>query len=798
MIKKEHSKRLVLFDAHAIIHRAYHALPDFATKAGEPTGGLYGLSTMLLRAISEFEPDYMAACYDLPGPTFRHKEYKDYKAGRAKTDDELKVQLQRSRDVFTAFHIPIYDAPGFEADDMLGTIVEQTKKNKDLEIIIVTGDMDTLQLVKGKKVRVYTLKKGINDTIVYDEDKVQERFGFGPLQLPDYKGLRGDPSDNIIGIAGIGEKTGGDLIQKFGTIEGIYKALKKGKEKLLEAGIKARIVELLIAGEEDALFSKMLATIRLDAPIAYEVPKTTWKEGFTPDLAVKLFGDLEFKSLAVRVKSLTSEGCDGFTSTGVVAKQEVLFDFSNIPPRELREAEIGLWILNSDKTTPSTEDVLEHTGESDFAKAREKIFAELKKEKLWHIYETIELPLIPIIEAAQKKGITIDVDYMKKLSVEYHKKLAKAEKLIYKAAGEEFNINSPKQLGVVLFDKLQLTAKGLKKTEGGARSTRESELEKLRESHEIIPAILEYREYQKLLSTYIDALPELVDEKGRVHTMLVQNGSTTGRFSSNHPNLQNIPIKTDLGKNIRGAFVAQKGYEIVAADYSQIELRVVALLSGDPKLKGVFARGEDIHSAVAREVFGVEESGLTREMRRQAKVLNFGILYGMGINALRQNLETSKEEAQAFHDNYFIKFPGVAKYIAEAKHSAETKGYTETYFKRRRYFPELKSKLPFVRSAGIRMATNAPAQGTAADIIKLAMIAVDARFFEERVGEDAALLLQVHDELLFEVKKEKVIETAKIVKSAMEGVVVSDVAFPVKLSRGVSWGTLEEMDLSSS
>ena len=253
MVSKEHSKRLVLYDAHAIIHRAYHALPDFATKQGEPTGGLYGLSTMLLRAIAEFNPDYMAACYDLPGPTFRHKEYKDYKAGRAKTDDELKLQLQRSRDVFLAFHIPIYDAPGFEADDMLGTIVEQTKKEKDLEILIVTGDMDTLQLVSGKKVRVYTLRKGINDTVVYDEEKVQERFGFGPKQLPDYKGLRGDPSDNIIGISGIGEKTGSELIQKFGSIEGIYKALKKGKEALIAQGIKARIVELLIAGDRKSV-----------------------------------------------------------------------------------------------------------------------------------------------------------------------------------------------------------------------------------------------------------------------------------------------------------------------------------------------------------------------------------------------------------------------------------------------------------------------------------------------------------------------------------------------------------------
>lgn len=800
MVSKEHAKRLVLFDAHAIVHRAYHALPDFATKQGEPTGGLYGLSTMLMRAITEFEPDYMAACYDLPGPTFRHNTYKDYKAGRAKTDDELKSQLERSRDVFTAFHIPIYDAPGFEADDMLGTIVEQTKKIKDLEIIIVTGDMDTLQLVKAKKVRVYTLKRGINDTIVYDEEKVMERFGFGPLQLPDYKGLRGDPSDNIIGIAGIGEKTGSELIQKFGTIEGIYKALKKGKEPLLEAGIKPRIVELLIAGEEEALFSKMLATIRLDAPISYVTPKTTWKESFTPDAAVKLFGELEFKTLAVRVKTLLLGEATPAEKKEAKAAQEQLFDESALPPRELREATLGLWLLDSDKTTPNFEAVCEYTGETDLARAKTKIQGELKHAGLMRVYEEIELPLIPIIERAQIKGISVDVEYLKKLSVEYHTKLDRVEKAIHEAAGEEFNINSPKQLGVILFDKLALTAKGLKKTEGGARSTRESELEKLRDVHPIIKEILEYRELQKLLSTYIDNIPLMVDAAGRVHTTLHQDGTTTGRFSSSNPNLQNIPVRDGLGVVIRDAFVAPPGKLLMSFDYSQIEMRVLAMLSGDPGLAEIFQKGEDVHTSVASRVFRVAPEDVTREMRRRAKVINFGIVYGMGVTALKDNLGSTRAEAQEFYDQYFITFPKIAAYFEHVTKEAEKTGYTETLFGRRRYFPNLRSRIPFMKAMATRMAMNAPLQGTATgDFVKIAMRRVDEAIVGAKLTEDVELLLQVHDELIFEVTDNKaVVEKAKeIISKAMSGVAMGTIGEPIPLvvdvKLGRRWGSLENV-----
>src|SRR3989338_7595867 len=759
MVTKEHPRRLVLFDAHAIVNRAYHALPDFSTKDGEPTGGLCGLSTMLIRAITDLKPDYMAACYDLPGPTFRHKEYKDYKAGRAKADDELKQQLGRSRDIFSAFHIPLYDAPGFEADDMLGTIVEQTKKKKDLEVLIVTGDMDTLQLVKGMRVRVFTLRKGINDTVVYDEKTVNERFGFGPELLPDYKGLRGDPSDNIIGVPGIGEKTGGELIQKFGTLEKLYTLLKKekGKDELLRSGIKPRVVDLLSENKEEAMFSKMLATIRRDAPISFALPEKTWGESYTPDAVVSLFNQLEFRSLSVRARGLLSKKEENEGDKNHSNKNDTppasLFDGGEkeVDPVLVRETAIGLWLLGSAQATPGPEEIFEHTGERDMLVAKRKILAEIKEEGLERLYDAVELPLLPVVRRAQEKGVLIDVAYLKKLSLDYHKKLAKAESAIYEYADEVFNINSPKQLSVVLFDKLLLAAKGLKKTEGGARSTRESELEKLKDLHPIIAEILNYRETQKLLSTYIDTIPTMVDAEGRLHTTLKQDGTTTGRFSSSDPNVQNIPVREGLGAPIREAFISPKGRVLVSFDYSQIEMRVLAMLSEDPGLREIFRSGEDIHTSVAARVFRVAPDAVTKEMRRRAKVINFGIIYGMGVSALRANLGSSREEAQQFYDQYFLAFPKIADYFEKTKSDAKKKGYTETIFGRRRHFPNLRSRIPFMKAMAERMAQNAPIQGTAADFVKIAIVRVEEALHKEKLDKNVDLLLQVHDELIFEV-----------------------------------------------
>ncbi|VAW13140.1 DNA polymerase I, partial [hydrothermal vent metagenome] len=750
MAKENKNKKiLVLLDVHAILHRAYHALPDFVSKKGEPTGGLYGLSAMLIKIIRELKPDYIAACYDLPEPTFRHEAYKEYKKGRAKAQDDLIHQIKRSRDIFEAFNIPIYDKPGFEADDLLGTIAEQVKKQKDIKTIIASGDMDTLQLVEGDSVVVYTLKKGINDTIIYDEKGVEERFGFSPELLIDYKGLRGDPSDNIIGIAGIGEKTATTLLQKFGKLEDIYKKLKKDEEAFVNAGIKPRMINLLKEGEEEAIFSKTLATIKRDVPIEFFLPEKKWQESFEPEKTEKLFAELDFRRLRERVREI---------SGGEAKTQEEWSrpDLDHLDNKEdLKKAQIALWLINSDITNPDLEDILEYTGKSTLEESLPVLLGVVEKNGLQKVLNDVELPIVPIIEEAQNTGVLVDTPYLKKLSKEYHKKLASLESKIWKLAGGEFNINSPKQMGEVLFDKMGLSTKGLKKTAGGSRSTRESELVKLKDEHEIIKHILAYRELQKLLSTYIDNIPQMVGlpapsgerqagKDDRLHTTLNQTGTTTGRMSSTNPNMQNIPARDGLGKAIRNAFVAEKGHSFVAFDYSQIEMRILAVLAKDEKLTKVFKDGKDVHSSVASFVFGVPEDKVSKDMRRKAKVINFGIIYGMGVNSLKANLGGTRAEAQEFYDNYFKAFPKIAAYFDGVKKDANKKGFTETMFGRRRYFKGIKSSIPYIRSMAERMAINAPIQGTAADVIKIAMKKADEKLKTEGLADKAHLLLQIH------------------------------------------------------
>ena len=785
-------KRLVLLDAHAIIHRAYHALPQFTSAKGEPTGALYGLSAMLLKIINDLKPDYLAACYDLPGPTYRHEAYEGYKAKRVELEGDLVAQINRSRDIFKAFNIQIYEAPGFEADDMLGTIVEKLKKDKNTDIIIASGDMDTLQLVDDRKVRVYTLRRGINDTILYDEKAVKERFGFKPRSLPDYKGLRGDPSDNIIGIKGIGEKTASTLIKEFGTIEEMYKALKYGPKHFEKVGCSPRIIEILKEGEEEALFSKMLAEIRRDAPIIFALPKKTWRESLDVGAILALFSDLSFRTLAVRVRALFGE------TLARAEKKEALEEA--VDPRELKGAGIALWLLHSDTTNPSLEDILHFTKKHSFKASEEALLLAIKKEGLERVYREIELPLMPIIEKMQARGVKIDTGYLRELSEKYHRELAKLEKKIYEQAGATFNINSPRQLGEVLFDKLALASKNQKLTSTGQKSTRESELEKLRNLHPVIGDILQYRELQKLLSTYIDNIPLMVDERGRLHAHFEQCGTTTGRMSSSSPNLQNIPIRTDLGRAIRNAFVADEGFSIATLDYSQIELRLAAIMSGDSKLIGIFRSGGDVHAAVAAEVFNVPPEQVDREMRRRAKVINFGILYGMGVNALKANLGTSRAEAQVYYNEYFKNFSGLAEYLEKIKSAVARRGYTETLFGRRRYFEGIRSSIPYVRASAERMAINAPLQGTSADIIKLAMIRIDEHLQKEKLENDCRLLLQVHDELVYEVRTALLQKLVPEIKKIMESILplseTAGVPFAATASAGKNWGEAERLVIS--
>jgi DNA polymerase-1 len=781
--KKEFGKTLVLLDAHAILHRAYHALPDFSSPSGEPTGALYGVVAMLLKIVQELKPEYLIACYDLPEPTYRHEVFKEYKSGRAEIEEPLVAQIRRSNDIFEAFHIPIYQCPGFEADDILGTIVEQCRENEDLRIVIASGDMDTLQLVDDQRVLVYTLKKGINDTVLYDETAVMGRFGFGPTQIPDYKGLRGDASDNIPGIRGVGEKTATELIVKFKTIEGIYKILKKNEHKLREAGIKERMIELLKTNEEEALFSKMLATIRRDAPISFALPEHTWREGLDIEKILTLFAALGFRTLGVRVKQMFSTAESG------------TFEMAKEPEdkEEVYRIGIALWLLSSDTTNPTYEDILQYGRANSlhaFEAIKEHILGELKKQDLARVYDEIELPLIPVLREMENTGIRIDVKHLELLSKKMHAEIAALEKKMHEYAGKEFNVNSPRQLGEVLYDTLKLKPKNQKHTATGQRSTRESELEKLRGEHPIIEVVLRHREIQKLVSTYIDVLPTLVDKDGRIHTTFLQAGSVTGRMASQNPGVQNIPVRTEEGRGIRRAFVAEEGYVLVSIDYSQVELRVAAFLSKDKKLIEIFKNAEDVHQAVASRVFGVPMSEVTPDMRRHAKVINFGILYGMGVNALRANLgeTTSRAEAQEFFNAYFNTFTRLAEYLEETKAFARAHGYTVTYFGRRRHFPGMNSSAPFIRAQAERMAINAPVQGTSADIIRIAMVRIHEYLKKEKLTDSVRLLLQVHDELVFEIKDSVVEKIVPKLRSEMERVLPLEETHGVPLIAEVKCG----------
>jgi DNA polymerase-1 len=788
----EKPQRLVILDSHAIIHRAYHALPDFSSSKGEPTGALYGLVTMLLKIAEDLKPDYLVAARDLPGATHRHELFEAYKGTRAKTEDELVAQLERAPIVFEAFGIPMYEHAGFEADDILGTIVREIGHRRDLEVVIASGDLDTLQLVS-PNVRVFTFRKGMNDTVIYDIDAVHERYGFGPEHVIDYKALRGDPSDNIPGIKGIGEKTASELIQKFGSVEDIYRALEGDSENFAKK-VKPRTVELLKEGKTNAAFSKTLATIRSDVPISFALPKRRWHLAEHAQTIQSLCEELEFKSLKERVRVAFSDSPSAQNDPSAVDEAP------DIDPQALRETSVALWLLHSDTTNPSLEDILEYAKTTDFEKAREAIFAELRATgHLEKVFETIERPLIPVVAHMNEAGVFMDAPHLKDLSREYGKELGALAGKIFKHAGHEFNINSPKQLGDVIYDELKINPARQKKTAGGARTTREEELLKLSDQHPIIADILAYRELQKLLSTYIEKMPGLIAPDHRLHAEFLQTGTVTGRMGCQNPNLQNIPIKTDLGRRIREAFAAPKGSLLASLDYSQIELRIAAGLSGDEKLIQVFKTGGDVHSAVAAEVFNVPPEMVDYEMRRRAKVINFGILYGMGVNALRANLgaQVSREEAAEFLSEYFKNFSGLSRYIERTKAEAAKNGYTETIFGRRRYFSGFKSALPNLRAQAERMAINAPMQGTQADIIKLAMVEADAVIEKEGWREKVKLVLQVHDELVYEIEKDVAETAARKIRAVMESVAPSEklsgVPIVAEIAMGQNWGEMKRL-----
>ena len=753
---KSKLKTVVLLDAHAILHRGYHAMAGFATRDGRPTGALYGFIHMVLKIYEEIKPDYIAACFDLPKPTFRHITYDAYKAGRQKTDEALIEQINESYKLCEALAIPLYKCEGFEADDLLGTFAEQIKKDKGYRVVIASGDMDTLQLVDGEKVTVFTLKKG-NEGVFYTEDKVKERFGFGPELIPDYKGLAGDSSDNIIGISGIGDKTATELIKHYGSIEGMYKVLKKNRQKFLDDGFKERIVKLMEEGEEEALFSKTLATIRRDAPAVYEHPKEMWLESIDAEKYHEMCDLYEFRSLRNRIHSMRNGG--------EIEKPKEEF----VDAEVLEELRVMTHLLHSEMTNAPLLDIQNITGKEKISEIKSFLEEDLKKEKLWDLYVDVEKPLITLTKEMEQNGITLDVKKLKKLGDELHLRVKELEKKIYKEIGEEFNIASPKQLSEILYEKLNLGTK-IKKTKGGAKSTNIKELEKIRDEHSSIPFIIEYRELTKLLSTYIDLLPTFVKDDGKIHAHFVQTGSGTGRFSCEDPNLQNIPIKSELGQKVRETFIASKGKVLLSCDYGQVDLRAAAILSGDKNLCEIFEKGIDVHTGTAARVFNVGEKDVNPEMRRKAKAINFGILYGMGVTALKEGMKVERAEAQEFFDQYKKTFSRLMEYLEEVKTYAWKHGHTLTLLGRRREVPLLKSPLPFLRASGERIAMNAPIQGTSADILKLAILDTHDFIVKNKLEERVKLVLQIHDELVFEIDEDMAEDVADKLVVVLENV----------------------------
>ena len=732
-------KTLLLIDANSLIHRAFHALPPLSTSKGEMTNAVYGFVSILLRAIKELDPEYIAAAFDVAGPTKRHKQFPEYKATRKEAPQELYDQFGLVKEVLLALGIPMYEKQGFEADDIIGTIALNASKQKQVETVIVSGDMDTLQLVN-ENTRVYTMRKGMQDTVLFDKKAVEKKFeGLVPGQVADYKGLRGDPSDNIPGVSGVGEKTAIQLLQEFGTIEHLYKNIEKTRS------VRPALKEKLLSQKEQALLSKELATIDTRVPLSWNMQDAAWKS-YDKNKVRELFLRLEFGSLLKRLPGEQEE------SSG---RQSEMFQ----------------------------EEALQKVG---------RLYEEgvLSKE----VYE-VEKKLVPILRGMEKKGIKIDRAYFEKLGQGMQKALAVSTKGIQEAAQKEFNINSTQQLSQVLFglppDGMGISPKGLKKTPKGVVSIASPELEKLENEHPVIKEILAYREIQKLYTTYVRPLPELADAAGRIHTSFDQFGAATGRVSSSNPNLQNIPNQGEWGRAIRKGFVAEQGWKLVSFDYSQMELRIAAHITKDPNLVLFFRQGADIHKMTAATVFGVAPEQVTDEMRFRAKALNFGVLYGMGVQGFARSAGILTQEARDFIENYFAQFPRIQEYMEEAKAFALQHGYAQTLMGRKRFLPDMNSRVPQLRSAAERMAINHPIQGTLADITKMAMVEIDGSVPGK--GECWNMLLQIHDELLFEMQDDIIQSIEGRVRDIMARAGRLQVPVVVDVKQGVSWGEMQKL-----
>ncbi|WP_368867591.1 DNA polymerase I [Staphylococcus epidermidis] len=870
--------KLVLIDGNSLSFRAFYALPLLSNHAGIHTNAVYGFAMLLEKIIKEEKPNHFLVAFDAGKTTFRHSKYSEYKGGRQKTPPELSEQFPYIRQLLDAYHIKRYELDNYEADDIIGTLSRQADE-EDFETIIITGDRDLTQLATDN-VTIYYTKKGVTDVDHYTPKFIAEKYnGLVPKQIIDMKGLMGDTSDNIPGVAGVGEKTAIKLLNQFESVEGVYEHIEEVTAKKLK--------EKLINSKDDALMSKDLATINVHSPIEVSLEDTKLNLQDDTTEKIELFKKLEFKQLLADIDTSS-------TNEVVIDKTfEIEQDFQNVDLNDLNEAVIHFelegtnylkdtilkfgfytnhqhvvinaedvkdykhlvqwledknttkivydakktyvsahrlginieniefdvmlasYIIDPSRSIDDVKSVVSLYGQN-YVKDNITIFGKGKKhhipeepilsEHIASVTEAIaavtpimksqledynqiellkdlELPLARILSEMEEIGIYTDINDLKEMEFEIQKKLDVLISNIHESAGEAFNINSPKQLGVVLFETLQLPV--IKKTKTGY-STAVDVLEKLQGEHPIIDDILEYRQLAKLQSTYVEGLQKVISKDHRIHTRFNQTLAQTGRLSSIDPNLQNIPIRLEEGRKIRKAFKpTSKDSVILSADYSQIELRVLAHITQDESLKHAFINGHDIHTATAMKVFNVESDQVDSLMRRQAKAVNFGIVYGISDYGLSQSLGITRKKAKAFIDDYLASFPGVKQYMSDIVKDAKAQGYVETLLHRRRYIPDITSRNFNLRSFAERTAMNTPIQGSAADIIKLAMVK-----FSEKIKETkyhAKLLLQVHDELIFEIPKSEVEDFSKFVEEIMEQALVLDVPLKVDSNYGTTW-----------
>ena len=838
--------KLLILDGNSVINRAYFGVKPLTNREGLYTHAIYGFLNILERMEKEEQPEAVCVAFDLHGPTFRHLRYDGYKATRHGMPEELAMQMPVMKDVLRAMNIPIYECQGWEADDVIGT-VGKICSNNEWECVVVTGDRDSLQLIdENVHIKLVISKPGQTTATLYNEAKFREEYGFEPKKLIDLKALMGDSSDNIPGVAGVGPKTATELLQKFGSLDGVY-------ENIDDPSIRPKLREKLEAGKENAYLSYELATIVPEAPIDFE-PKDAIIRPYDRPALYELFQRLEFVRLIdkyglrgaaaeapkpqrkctalPRCQELPDRGapCAVYLSEdgslgiawekGVCAltpmeaqmSPDVLAGRPNCIGHDIKTTmhrldEMGLgtcefgfdtalaaYDLNpSQSDYPVSKLATNFLGisveDGDAAACAEALWnlrgcltEELKKNGMAELYSDIELPLCTVLYRMERRGIAIDRKQLEQFSQMLAQRIADCETLIFSYSGEPFNINSTKQLGDLLFDRLGLPP--VKKTKTGY-STNADVLEKLKGKHPIIPTIMDYRMLTKLKSTYADGLLKVIGEDGRIRTTFQNLVTATGRLSSTEPNLQNIPVRTDLGAEIRKMFVPKAGHVLVDADYSQIELRVLAHIADDKTMQDAFCGGVDIHTATAAQVFGVEVEQVTPLQRRHAKAVNFGIVYGISEFSLAEDIGVSRYEAKDYIENYLTNYAGVRKYMKNVVDNARQIGYTETMFGRRRYIPELKSSNFNIRSGAERIALNTPIQGTAADLIKLAMIRVEDAL--NRHFPEAELLLQVHDELIVECPECIAPQVAALISHEMESIAALRVPLTAEAKYGKSW-----------